>query len=252
MVPMKYIYTLFFIYFGFSSVNMYAQRIDYNDSLLIRKYRNKVYPKSVTSVSNCLYAGIDNDLVMVYPDEKSKIYTYLITVNNGALYKTDEGYLTIPKSSGRSFFSIYLINEDRDTLLIGKKQFIVQNLPLASLKLGDIIIKEGAALNKAIFLKNDSIKLYFTDDLPESSQWYLVKSFSIGYNYGKQYISAENYGPVIGEEVKSLVTKILDDRDVFIRINTVAPSGILRFLPIIKFKLVSQITENHYIDSTKR
>lgn len=249
---MKHFYTMFFIYFAFSCLNIYSQRIDYNDSLLIRKYRNKVYPKSISSLSNTLYVGIDNDLVVVYPDEKTKTYNYIITTNNGSLYKTDEGYLTIPKNAGRAFFSIYLINEDRDTLLIGKKQFVVRNLPMASIKVGNVLIKEGAELNKALFLNGDSIKLFFTDDLPESAEWYIVKSFTVGYLYGKQFISAENNGPIIGEDIKDLIRKIIDNRDISIRVNIVAPSGILRFLPITKFKFAQQISEKQKVDSAKK
>lgn len=249
---MKQFYTLFFIYFAFSSLNLYSQHIDYKDSLLIRKYRNKVYPKSVTSISNTLYAGIDNDLVVVYPDDKSKTYNYLITTNNGSLYKTDEGYLTIPKSAGRAFFSIYLINEDRDTLLIGKKQFVVRNLPLASIKVGNVIINEGAELSKALFMNGDSIKLFFTDDVPESAEWYVVKSFTVGYPYGKQFISAENNGPIIGKDIKDLINKVTENREISIRVNIVAPSGILRFLPITKFKFSQQTSEKQKVDSIKR
>ncbi|HEX2935245.1 MAG TPA: hypothetical protein VHO72_07815 [Bacteroidales bacterium] len=249
---MKQLYILFFIYFAFSSLNIYAQRIDYNDSLLIRKYRNKVYPKSVTSLSNILYAGIDNDLVMIYPDNKSKTYNYIVSTNNGSLYKTDDGYLNIPRNAGRAFFSIYLINEDHDTLLIGKKQFVVRNLPLASIKVGDVLISEGAELNKALFLNGDSIKLFFTDDLPESAEWYVVKSFTVGYPYGKQFISAENNGPVIGDDIKNLLNKVTEDRELSIRVNIVAPSGILRFLPITKFKITQQTTDKQKVDSMKR
>lgn len=249
---MKQIYMLFFIYFAFSSLNSYSQHIDYKDSLLIRKYRNKVYPKSISSLSNTLYVGIDNDLVVVYPDEKSKTYNYIITTNNGSLYKTEEGYLTIPKNAGRAFFSIYLINEDRDTLLIGKKQFVVRNLPMASIKVGNVVIREGAELNKALFMNGDSIKMFFTDDLPESAEWYVVKSFTVGYPYGKQFISAENNGPIIGGDIKNLINKVIDDRDISIRVNIVAPSGILRFLPITKFKFSQQTSEKQKVDSAKR
>lgn len=249
---MKQFYALFFIFFAISCFDTYSQRIDYNDSLLIRKYRNKVYPKSVTSVSNTLYAGIDNDLVMVYPDEKSKTYNYIVTTNNGSLYKTEDGYLNIPRNAGRSFFSIYLINEDHDTLLIGKKQFIVRNLPLASIKVGNVLISEGAEINKSLFMNGDSVKMFFTDDLPESAEWYIVKSFTVGYPYGKQFISADNDGPVVGEDVKSLINKVTENREISIRVNIVAPSGILRFLPITKFRLTQQPTEKQKIDSIKR
>lgn len=249
---MKQLYTLFLIYITFSCINTYAQRIDYNDSLLIRKYRNKIYPQSVTSLSNTLYAGMDNDLVMVYPDEKSKTYNYIITTNNGSLYKTEEGYLNIPRNAGRAFFSIYLINEDQDTLLVGKKQFVVRNLPLASIKVGNVLIREGAKVNKALFMNGDSVKLFFTDDLPESAEWYVVKSFTVGYPYGRKFISADNNGPVIGEDIKNLISKVIDERDISIRVNIVAPSGILRFLPITKFKFSQQTSEKQKVDSAKR
>lgn len=233
---MRILYTFILLAFSISIINLTAQQPENSDSLLIKRYWNKVFPKSVTSLKNYLYNGIDNYLQMVYPDEASMGYGYHITTNNGMVFTVDDGYLTIPQSAGRSFFTIYLVTSKHDTLMIGKKQFIVQNVPIPTLKIGNYVISENTVIDKSVFFAGEPLKLYFTDDIPESTEWYNIQNFSLGYSYGSIYLSVDNNGSDIEDETRKFISKIGIGRAIFIKVNTISPTGILRFLPIVKFK----------------
>jgi hypothetical protein len=236
MFKKYFVTTLLFLLF-LLSINVTAKNIDGADSAFIKQYWNRVNIKTISSNGNNLYNGIDNYLQLIYPDRQSSTFKYYLTTNNGDLYEYDEtSYLTIPKNIGRSFISIHVITDENDTLLIGKKQLPVLNLPFPTLKIGNTLINDNTDIDKNIFLNGDTLKIYFTDDLPESSSWYKIEGFSIGYSFGKIYVSADNNGSVFTEEAKKLLAKIKPGWDVNIKINTVSPSGLLRNLPLVKFK----------------
>jgi hypothetical protein len=215
-----------------------AKNTNGNDSLLIKQYWNRINITSITSKGNNLYNGIDNYIQLVFPDKASSTFHYYISTNNGNIYEYDEtSYLTIPKSSGRSFFSIYIITENNDTLMIAKKQLNVLNLPLPSLKIGNTVISEQTLIKKEILLGGDTLKVFFTEDIPESVNWYKIERFSVGYIYGTIYVSADNNGPIISDEAKNLLNKIRPGIEINIKINSVSPSGLLKNLPLVKFKV---------------
>jgi hypothetical protein len=234
----NYSFTVLFFLIFFILVPVKAHTIDGADSALIKRYWNKVNIKSISSLGNNLYNGIDNYIQLIFPDRQSSTYKYYLTTNNGELFEYDEtSYLTVPKNIGRSFISIHVITDENDTLLIGKKQLLVLNLPRPILKIGNTIISDQSDIDKQVFYKGDTLKIFFTDDLPESSNWYKIGWFSIGYAYGKIYVSAENNGDVINDEAKNFLNKIKPGCEVNIKVNTVSPSSLLRNLPLVKFKI---------------
>jgi hypothetical protein len=234
----NYLITVLFLIISFISVPIIAHTIDGADSALIKRYWNKVNIKSISSVGNNLYNGIDNFIQLVFPDRQSSTYKYYLSTNNGDLYEYDEtSFLTVPKNLGRSYISINVITDDNDTLLIGKKQFPVINLPRPILKIGNTVINDQANIDKQTFFNGDTLKIFFTEDLPESENWYKIGWFSIGYSYGTMYISEDNNGNVFTQESKNLLDKVKPSWEVNIKVNSISPSGLLRNLPLVKFKI---------------
>jgi hypothetical protein len=230
------VYLSFFFIFICSQA--YNQHLDESDSLLMKKYWNRVVVKSVSSINNNLYTGIDNYLTLVCPDKESSEFTYFLSSNNGDIYEYDQGtYLTIPARSGRSFISVNVITEENDTLLIGKKQFSVMNLPSPCLKIGNTVINDNSVVNKNIFYGNDTLKVYFSDDLPESLTWYNIERFSMGFTISNLYKSVENEGPIFKQQTLKLIDKPQLGVEYVIKILSVAPSGLLRNLPLVHFRL---------------
>ncbi|HEY4787693.1 MAG TPA: hypothetical protein VIH57_16665, partial [Bacteroidales bacterium] len=162
---MRYLLPIFLLFIVYQ---LNGQELSKSDSLLQRKYYHKIYPRAVNSKHNLLYAGIDNTLEIQYPDELSKTLKLFLKTHNGILFESGNGYITIPRNAGRAFISVYLLTETQDTLLIDKKEFTVVNIPIPSLKIGSIVIMDQSVINRSVFFKNDSLKVYFTDDLESS------------------------------------------------------------------------------------
>lgn len=194
-------------------------------------------PISVDSKDNNLYNGIDNNLIINYINDESKQFNIILTTNNGRMIKSENGWLTIPRNAGRSFVTIYLISLNNDTLLIGKKEFTVKKVPYPVLKISNTVISDSMWLNRKIFFTKDSLKLFFTDDLPESNYWYQVKFFTIGYSFGGRYISIDNNGPSFSNKSLEFIRKLSQGHQLVIKVTSVTPSGILKFLPLIRFRI---------------
>jgi hypothetical protein len=223
--------------FILANLSLNAQLLNKSDSILIKNYWNKINIKSIDSNNNFLYSGIDNNLNIIFPNEELSHNRVILKTNNGKIFKNDGGWLTIPGHSGRSFISIYLITLNSDSLIIGKKEFIVKQVPVPVLKLHENIIKDSAILNHKIFYTADSLKLYFTDDLSASNNWFQIKNFTIGYSFGGKYVSVDNEGAVFSTKSLELISKMEINQQLVINITSITPTGILKYLPLIRFRV---------------
>jgi hypothetical protein len=227
----------------FISINLFpifsdAQKMTSNDSMIYRNYWNKIGIKATGSKGDYLYNGIDNHLQVRCPDSISSKLRLFLGVNNGKIFKTEDGYLTIPKNVGRSFVTTYYSNENNDTLVIGKKQFIVLAISSPTLQIGQTIIKEKSTVDKNVFFTADSLKLFFTDDYPESEHWFNIEYFMIGYSYGGVYISVDNEGAKLSPKTLEFIKKLNPGQDVVIKVNSITPSTMLISLPLMRFKIL--------------
>ena len=228
------LYLLIFCLFIFHSV--FCQKISEADSLLRQKYYHRVFPKAINSINNFLYDGIDNAMVMEYPDEASKKLHYLVKTHNGIIFETDSGYITIPKNTGRAFISVFMLT-DHDTILLGKKEFTVLNVPIPTLKIGKSIVKDLAAIDRQDFFRGDSLKVYFTDDLEYSDNWCKVEYFNIGYVFGGKYFSVDNKGPMLSGKTLDFIAKLKFNQEIVIKVMSVDCSHIFKHLPLVRFKI---------------
>jgi len=217
-----------------------TKKLSATDSIIVKSYRNKILPKAINSKKDVLYNGIDNTLVLQYPDEHSKSFKYFLKTHNGIIYKADAGpgYNTIPKNSGRAFVSVFFINKNNDTLLIGKKEFAVLNIPLPSLKVKDIIINDQSSVDRKIFFTNDSIKVLFSEDIPASENWCVIERFNIGYAYGGVYVSIDNETPLLNKKTLDFLRKLRPSQELVIKVTSITPTGIIRHLPIVRFRVM--------------
>lgn len=213
-----------------------AQKLNEADSLLRRKYYQRIFPKAINSKSDILYEGIDNLLDIQFPDETSRTFRYLLKTHNGMIFKADNMYITIPRNAGRAFISTYVITET-DTVLFGKKEFAVQRVPLPSLKIGNTVIRDQSVIDKNIFLKSDSLKVFFTDDIENSENWCHVEYFIIGYSFGGKYISFDNKGDLLTATTKEFIMNLKPNEDVVIKVSNMDCSLIYKTLPLVRFKI---------------
>jgi hypothetical protein len=175
--------------------------------------------------------------MLQFPDEASKSFKYLLKTHNGTLYKADMGYNIIPRNSGRAFISIYVITKDIDTILVGKKEFTVLNIPLPSLKMKDIIISEQSNVDRRIFFTGDSLKILFTEDIPSSDVWCTIERFNIGYTYGGVYVSIDNETPLLTGKTLDFIKKLRPAQELVIKVTSMNPTGIIKHQPIVRFRI---------------
>jgi len=216
---------------------VYSQKLSEADSMLRKKYYHRIVPKAVNSKSDILYDGIDNAIELQYPDEASKYFNYVLKTHNGIIFESDNGYATIPRNSGRAFISVYIVAEDKDTFLVGKKEFQVENVPIPTVKIGNKIIKDESVIDKAIFLKNDSLKVFFTDDIVNSENWCSVQYFNLGYSYGGRYISVDNKGAVLSKKTLDFIKQLKLNQNMVIKVSEINCSKIIKHLPLVRFKV---------------
>lgn len=226
----------FILSFG---ANVTAQTLDHSDSILISKYWDKIRIVSITSKSGDLYTNYNNYLEIRMPENVFAPSSTILKTNNGTIEKDDKNLITVPKFAGNSYFSIYMINEDNDTVLVGRQRLTVNRLPEPCLKIGQTVINDQSKVNRNIFFSGDSLKLFFTDDLPESSQWYHIDYFNSGFTYGGAYFYEENKGAMFSKKSLDLIKRHMPGQDFIIKVMAVSPKSFQsRFLPIIRFKML--------------
>jgi len=228
-------FSILFLVFSF---NLGAQKLTSSDSLLIKKYWDKIEISSMTSKSGDLYVGINNFLTIKFPADENVPFHLVLKTNNGNVQTMNGKFVSIPKYSGNSYVRIYIINVNNDTLLIGRKKLTVLSIPDPCLQLGRTVINEKSTISRKVFLAGDSLKLFFTDDLPESNQWYNIDYFHSGYTYGGAYIYEDNKGPVFTKNALEIIKNQLPGQEFVIKVVAVSPSAKhFRIMPIVRFRI---------------
>lgn len=206
------------------------------DEMIQQTYYNRVLPLSITSKSDVLYSGIDNYVKLRFPDPVSKNLKYLLRTHNGFIVEyEDSAYLTVPKFTGRSFITVFMITGSYDTLLLGRKEFKVISIPIPIVKIGPVIIREQSNIDRNVFFKGDSLKVYFTDDIPMSDQWCKINYFNIGYQIGSNYMSINNDGALLSKNTLDFLKKLKSGQEIIIKVNSISSDIIIKNLPLVRF-----------------
>lgn len=235
MIPPK---SLVFLLLGITCRAL-AQNLNPSDSILVKKYWDKIHITSITSKSGDLYAGINNYLELRLTEGEYAPANLILETNNGSIEWMDNKVITVPKYAGNSFIKIYMVNIDRDTVLVGKQRLIVHRIPDPSLKIGETIIEDQSSVDRKVFFLGDSLRLYFTDDLPESSRWYHIDYFNAGFTYGGAYFHEDNEGPIFSKRSLEIIKNQLPGHEFIIKVISVSPNvSHFHVLPIIRFRMI--------------
>ncbi len=189
---------------------------------------------SLTSLSNNLYVGIDNNIKLNLGDKIKGADTILLKCNNGIVFDDDkDGYIIIPKRPGTLRIEIHkMIGENIDT--IGFYQFNVLPLPKPKVLLDSTIIHEDVRISTETFLNSDSIYIILSDDIPGSKKWIEINEFSIGYNYGSFYIEEKSNDNAITDAMKVLVVNNGAGRTFTIKLITESNNSLFSTKPTYK------------------
>lgn len=186
---------------------------------------------SSTSISNTLYVGIDNNLVLNYQPKKINDSIVLIS-NNGRLFY-DDTYTIVPHRAGSLRIEIHSVSgENIDT--IGFCNFIVKPLPYPKVAFDTMVIEEHMSINHKSFINADSIYITITDDIPDSRNWVKIEEFSIGYSYGGYFIEESSGNNAITEAMKNLVATQGPGRIFSIKVITQSATSLLLTHPMYR------------------
>ena len=186
---------------------------------------------SITSISNTLYVGIDNDLSLnlAIPDA---VDTLLLRTNNGRIIYNN-GYVVIPNRAGKLRVEVHTQTDGRiDT--VGFYRFKVLPLPFPKVAFDTTIIEENMLISKEAFINADSLYITITNDIPDSRNWVVINEFSIGYNYGGYFIEKSSRSNAITDEMRDLVAIEGAGRTFSIKVITQSATSLLLTHPMYR------------------
>lgn len=189
------------------------------------------YVSSQTSISNTLYVGIDNRLII---DESLKIgYDTLIFKTNNGKILFDSTYFIIPRRDGKLRIEVHGIADNNvDTL--GFYMFKVLPFPRAHIAFDNLILTDSMKVSIESFLMVDSIYIVVSEDIPDSRTWIKINEFSLGYNYGGYFIGATSSTNSITPEMKNIVFREGAGRYFSIKVITQSAGSLLHTNPLYR------------------
>jgi hypothetical protein len=190
----------------------------------------------LTSIKGYLYSGIDNYLRVNFTRIPDCDTLFLSTSKGTILSDTLDRYLIIPERPGNIRLTIQCL-KNTDTLTLGYRYYMVQNLPDPCIILNKQPVCTPASVNKNIFLITDSISVFFSDDIIGSDSWLKITDFTIGYNYGGFLVSHLNATNKISQKTREIIYLLGPDHEVSIRFNVESEGKISKQLPIYRLRL---------------
>jgi hypothetical protein len=194
--------------------------------------------KSVNSKSNRLYTGIDN--VIYFISNGISYDSLFFTCSNGPVYEDEGIYYCHPVRSGRARIGVYGLSTSlnkTDTVQIAYCDFVVQSLPAPSIKIDGTIIKDLLPVQKNFFVNNDSLSIFYSDDIIGSNEWLEVESFTIGYAVSGYFKSFYNDGRILTEANKQIVYRLRPGTELSIKVKVSNPDDITINLPVVKLQI---------------
>jgi hypothetical protein len=186
---------------------------------------------SITSKSNVLYAGIDNQLLI----NDTLLYqfdTVLLKCNNGIILY-DSLYIVIPRKPGNLRIEVHAEkNGKTDTL--GFSNFRVFSLPAPIIAFDTIALHENMKMSREDFIQADSLYILISEDIPDSKNWIQIREFSIGFNYSGYFIEASSKDSSINQEMKKLVLAYGNWRWFSIKLITQSGTSLMLTNPMFK------------------
>ncbi len=190
---------------------------------------------AVDSRKNILYTGMDNRIITDY-SKFDPGNVYVLRVNNGMVFSDGIYHVAIPDRPGNARFLVLGI-KDNDTVLIGYRYFEVRNIPGPLLAIDTLRLKEEDIVSKNHFINSDSIKIFISDDIIGSENWFKVVRFTLGYLYGGYYVEYTNNTNKITRETKEIIYSLGPTKEIIIKPVVEGVGELMMELPIYRLTL---------------
>jgi ABC-type phosphate transport system auxiliary subunit len=70
-----------------------------------------------------------------------------------------------------------------------------------------------------------------------SDAWCTIERFNVGYAYGGVYVSVDNETPLLTSKTLDFIKKLKPTQEIVIKVTSMTHTGIIRHLPIVRFKI---------------
>ncbi|NJK85826.1 MAG: hypothetical protein HC906_07535 [Bacteroidales bacterium] len=214
---------ILFTFFLIPAFSQYKYGSNFGDSVLY----------CLSSKSNHLYEGIDNVIELII-DGKTNPEDYILSTNNGIVFRDSLDFITIPRRIGKSRLIVSQLNGN-DTLTLGFSYFNVKRVPDPMLRLDTLSFNEIDTVLKKSIIQADSLTIYFGSDIIGSENWFKIVRYNIGYFYGGFYKSFNYTGNLLNNELKYLISSLGPGKDITITIWAEGEGMLIKELPIFRW-----------------
>lgn len=199
--------------------------------LIFGNYTSNSQNLVISNTNNILYLKVVNPLNIVVENMRSG--EFIISTDNGLITNIDSfRYVITPYRVGIATIFIDSLN-GKDTITIGKRNFIVKNLPMPIATVGG---KKGDTISKKILIDQTEI-IAFHENFHISGFRCAIKKYSVFIVYSNGDTYYENFkGSVFPSSLKNRFNGLKEkDKVYFIEIIADCPDVQNQELAIIKF-----------------
>ncbi len=185
--------------------------------------------------SGDLYVGIDNPLII--NDSLFNKYDSIDVTSNNGIILSGKDYSLIPLRPGslRIVIEGYLSG---NRYIIGYRNFAVHRLPPQRLMLNDRILESFTKVPIEKIASTEELKVYVSDDIIDSDEWYYVSEFTIGYTYGSMFVSCTNIGDTIRDETIKFLKNLKPGQIVTLNAMITNDASVVKASPTIRLLLI--------------
>ncbi|HEY9124676.1 MAG TPA: hypothetical protein PK252_10840 [Bacteroidales bacterium] len=181
---------------------------------------------AIYSYSNALYAGIDN---YIYVDKQKINFPVLVECTMGLAMEEDTMFIVVPSKPGKTIIRLYK-EGDTTGMPVFEKEMEVLAFPKPYIKYDFDRLDTLKYLSLLRLKKTNKFSVALSDDLTNESKWFKVKSITVGYAIGHQYMTYSFESDTIGNEV---IAKLYPGLEISLVFTISGRNGIvIRMLPI--------------------
>lgn len=198
----------------------------------VKKFNDTV--RLINSKTNTLYAGIDN-----YLEINKKIIPFknlIVEVPRGMVMEDGKYYIIMVGKPGTARLNIYQYDKG-DTVLCYARNFQIKAVPVPHVCLN------GENLENASFVTIEQLSgkkcfdVRISEDFVDQEAWYVIKSITIGYSYGKVYVSKTCEGDSLSDEVLEELQRVAIGKEIALIFTLSGTGDIYKRTEPIRLKL---------------
>lgn len=188
----------------------------------------------ITSHNGFLYAGIDN-----YIEINQKFLPYkniIVEVAKGIVMQDEDYYMLMVGRPGNTTLSVYQYDMG-DTVLVFRRNMIIKAVPAPYIAFNGSKLDDLEAIQKQQLLVVKRFEVKISEDLIDDDDWFQIKNITVGYPYGKMYITKSCEGAELSKEILDEIATIAPGKEIAFAFTLTASGDVYKRIPPIRLKL---------------